>query len=155
MTVYLLSNHQPVANEVSEPVQFVTSGTATVVEIYAAIIGACMPTLIPVYRQLRYGDPLKSTTAGSAGYSNKTPMIKGSKGSTVRRKQFGTSGSFERLSNSEHPPMRDEYRENHRVNISGYKGDALEDGSESYQMDGVLVTQNTVWSEHKQGHNAV
>lgn len=60
------------------------------------IIGACMPTLIPVYRQLRYGDPLKSSTAGSAGLSNKTPMLKGSKGTSARRKQSRTSGSFER-----------------------------------------------------------
>lgn len=136
--------------------QFVASGTATIVEIYAAIIGACMPTLIPVYRQLRYGDPLKSSTAGSAGISNKTPMIKGSKGSSARRKQFGTSGSFERLSNNDNPPVPAEFRDNHRVNISGRRGDALrDDEGESYQMDGVLVTHKTVWSEHKQDNNVV
>ncbi|KAI1408768.1 hypothetical protein F5Y13DRAFT_204510 [Hypoxylon sp. FL1857] len=41
--------------------QFVTPGAATAVEIYAAITGACLPTLKPVYRKLRYGDPYCSS----------------------------------------------------------------------------------------------
>ncbi|KAM7215590.1 hypothetical protein V8F06_009057 [Rhypophila decipiens] len=47
-----------------------TSGTATVIEVYVAIIGACLPTLVPVYRQLRYGDPLKtgSIRSNTHGY---------------------------------------------------------------------------------------
>jgi hypothetical protein len=139
-------------------VQFVTSGIVTIVEIYAAIIGACMPTLIPVYRQLRYGDPLKSSTAGSAGISKKTPLVKSGKGSTgTRRKQFHTnSRSFERLSNNDNPPVPDGFRGHHRVNISGHRGDELRgDEGESYHLDGVLVTHKTVLSEHKQDNNIV
>lgn len=56
------------------PEQVATSGTATVIEVYVAIIGACLPSLVPIYRQLRYGDPLKtgsvrSSSKKSAGYS--------------------------------------------------------------------------------------
>lgn len=37
--------------------QFVAPGLASAVEVYAAIVGACLPTLIPIYRKLRYGHP--------------------------------------------------------------------------------------------------
>ncbi|KAI0555333.1 hypothetical protein F4679DRAFT_523352 [Xylaria curta] len=43
--------------------QFIIPGVATVVEIYVAIIGACLPTLVPVYRRLRYGDASRRTNA--------------------------------------------------------------------------------------------
>ncbi|KAJ2977892.1 hypothetical protein NUW58_g7669 [Xylaria curta] len=35
--------------------EYILAGLATVVEIYVAIVGACLPTLMPVYYQLRYG----------------------------------------------------------------------------------------------------
>lgn len=35
--------------------QFVLAGFATLVEIYVAIIGACLPILGPVYQRLRHG----------------------------------------------------------------------------------------------------
>ncbi|KAI9147591.1 hypothetical protein HJFPF1_12619 [Paramyrothecium foliicola] len=35
--------------------QFVVPGMATIVEIYVAIVAACLPTLMPLYRKLRYG----------------------------------------------------------------------------------------------------
>ncbi|KAI1300050.1 hypothetical protein F5Y03DRAFT_386112 [Xylaria venustula] len=43
--------------------QYVIPGLSTVVEVYIAIIGACLPTLVPVYRRLRYGDALRTTKA--------------------------------------------------------------------------------------------
>ncbi|KAI1825864.1 hypothetical protein F4861DRAFT_547033 [Xylaria intraflava] len=36
--------------------QFLLPGMATSIEIYAGIVGACLPLLMPVYRKLRYGD---------------------------------------------------------------------------------------------------
>ena len=42
---------------------------ATVTEIFIAIFGACVVTLGPVYRQLRYGDP--------RGSSNKSKKLHG------------------------------------------------------------------------------
>lgn len=52
--------------------------------------------------------------------------------------------------------MLDDYRDNHHVNISSQRGDVLRcDEGESYQMDGVIVTQKTVWAENKQNRNIV
>ncbi|KAK2600550.1 hypothetical protein N8I77_010077 [Diaporthe amygdali] len=124
--------------------------TATVVEIYVAIIGACMPTLVPIYRQLRYGDPLKSNTTG---ISKQTLPVKGS---SAQKKHLDNTGSFERLSNTDNDFMSDDYRDNRRVNISSRQAGAPGyNQGESYQMDGVMVTQKTVWSEHKQNSNVV
>ncbi|KAI0855311.1 hypothetical protein F4860DRAFT_40332 [Xylaria cubensis] len=52
--------------------QFIIPGVATVVEVYVAIIGACLPTLVPVYRRLRYGD------------ASRRPNASYSKGKTTR-----------------------------------------------------------------------
>ncbi|KAI0970079.1 hypothetical protein F4678DRAFT_473435 [Xylaria arbuscula] len=50
--------------EVTNPnQQLIIPGLSTVVESYVAIIGACLPTLVPVYRRLRYGDALRRTKA--------------------------------------------------------------------------------------------
>lgn len=126
--------------------QFVPSGTATVVEIYVAIIGACLPTLAPIYRLVRYGDPLST---------NKSGLSNPAKGSSARRRQ--DEGSFERLSNIEQNFMPGDYDDNRRVKISssgnGYP--LKKDQGESYQMDGVMVTQKMVWSEHKRNSSAV
>jgi hypothetical protein len=132
-------------------VQFIPSGATTVVEIYAAVIGACMPTLVPVYRKVRYGDPLKTHTAALSKQT--LPGM----GSSAHRKQYrNEEGSFERLPSDNNFSSAD-YGHNHRVDISsgrkGYPSGDVE--GESYQMDGVVVTQNTVWTEHKQIHSAV
>lgn len=99
---------------------------------------------------MRYGDPLKSNVSG---ISKQTLPAKGS---SARRKQFDNTGSFERLSNNDNNHMPDDYQDNHRVNISSQRGDVpgYHDG-DGYQMDGVLVTQKTVWAEHKQNRNVV
>ncbi|RYP67342.1 hypothetical protein DL771_007286 [Monosporascus sp. 5C6A] len=138
--------------------QFVVSGVATVVEIYAAVIGACLPTLVPIYRKLRYGDPLKSHTSA---ISKGTP-VSGSGATTAgrasHRKQFRNgTGSFERLANSEDVLTPATYRSNHHVNVSSSRGN---DGSaytdtESYPLEGVMVRHDTVWSEYNHNHSAV
>ncbi|KAM7199736.1 hypothetical protein V8F20_005606 [Naviculisporaceae sp. PSN 640] len=46
--------------------QVATSGTATVLEVYVAIIATCLPSLVPIYRQLRSGDPLKTRSVRSS-----------------------------------------------------------------------------------------
>ena len=122
------------------------------VEVYAAVIGACMPTLVPVYRQLRYGDPLKTHTSGLS-----KPTLPG-KGHSARSKQFSNEeGSFERLSNGDATFSPAEYRNNHRVNVSGGRNGSPTqyNEGESYQMDGVMVTQKTVWSEHNHRDDSV
>ncbi|KAF3020624.1 hypothetical protein E8E14_011724 [Neopestalotiopsis sp. 37M] len=47
--------------------QFVLAGFATLVEIYVAIIGACLPILGPVYQRLRHG--------GKRGEGHTTPRV--------------------------------------------------------------------------------
>lgn len=127
-------------------VQFVPSGTATVVEIYVAIIGACLPTLAPIYRLLRYGDPLKTNTTG---------LSLPAKGTSARR--LPGQGSFERLSNIEHNFMPGDYDENRRVHISSSRDEypLKTYHGEDYQTEGVMVTQQMVWSEHKQSPGVV
>lgn len=68
-------------------------------------------------------------------------------------KQFD---SFERLSNNDNNHMPDDYYDHHRVNISSQRGNVPEyHEGESYQMDGVWVTQKTVWAEHTQNGNVI
>jgi hypothetical protein len=78
--------------------QFTVSAVATVVEIYVAIIGACLPVMMPLYRKLRYGDPTKSHGShGSSKFTNplkKDSQASSGKGSHNRQ----VAGSFERLS---------------------------------------------------------
>lgn len=114
------------------------------VEIYVAIIGACLPTLAPIYRLLRYGDPLSSKVTG---FSKPTLPAKGS---SARR--LHGEDSFTKLSNMEHNFVGD-YGENRHIDISSsLDGDlSMSDRGESYPMDGVLVIQKTVWSDNK--HN--
>lgn len=109
-----------------------------------------MPTLVPVYRQLRYGDPLKSRTGGLSEQRIPDKM------SSAHLKQPSTDGgSFERLHNADTTFSSVDHRYNVKIS-SGRKGSSLEDtDGESYPMDGVMVTQRIVWAEHNQGHNAV
>ncbi|KAI0112238.1 hypothetical protein GGR51DRAFT_60538 [Nemania sp. FL0031] len=82
--------------------QFVISDIATVLEIYVAIIGACLPTLLPIYRKLRYGSHLKTYATPN---SKETPGSgKSSKPSyrVPHWKQLSTQGgSFERLAETD------------------------------------------------------
>ncbi|KAJ0115641.1 hypothetical protein J7T55_010464 [Diaporthe amygdali] len=132
--------------------QFVVSGTATVVEIYVAIIGASLPTLVPVYRKLRYGDPLKSHTDA---ISRDTPLRGGS---SARKKEFGNvDGSFERLDNSEDALTLGTHLNNHRVKVSSPRGDngPTYMSSETYPMEGIMVRHDLVWSEQSKSHSIV
>jgi len=79
----------------------VVPGVATVVEVYTAIIGACLPNMVPAYRKLRYGDTVKkiNTSANSRIYiasSNKIPTNKPSNSSHINYE-----GSSERLNENE------------------------------------------------------
>ena len=79
--------------------QFVTPGAATVVEIYTAIIGACLPTLKPVYRKLRYGNPY---------YPSKSTPVDGiitiGRISSKQKHSTGNEEAYERLDTDEEWP---------------------------------------------------
>ncbi|KAH7303846.1 hypothetical protein B0I35DRAFT_484909 [Stachybotrys elegans] len=83
--------------------QFVVPGITSVVEIHMAIIGACLPTIIPVYRRLRYGDA-KARSGNSeistpnhtrgAGQPSKSSKVHGHPHPFI---ETGYDDSFERL----------------------------------------------------------
>lgn len=72
----------------------ITSG-ATVAEIFIAIFGACVVNLGPVYRQLRYGNPLGSSSKPKQPDSGGESWEKGN--SRVGRITGSTNDSFEPL----------------------------------------------------------
>jgi hypothetical protein len=138
--------------------QFVVSGVATVVEIYVAVIGACLPTLVPIYRKLRYGDPLKTHTSAISKGTPNSGSGATSTGRPSHRKQFSSgNGSFERLANSEDGLTPAAYHRSHHVNVSSSQGndDFIFPNTESYPLEGVMVRQDTVWSESNHNRSAV
>lgn len=76
---------------------------ATCVEIWIAIIGGCLPTVVPAYRKVRYGSIGSAAATVSQGYP--TPSgLKGSRSLSVsnkisprHREHDLSEGSFERL----------------------------------------------------------
>ncbi|KAI1123647.1 hypothetical protein F5Y10DRAFT_285827 [Nemania abortiva] len=99
--------------------QFVIPGGSTIVEVYVAVIGACLPTLIPIYRRLRYGDALKSD---EAPYPRNNPIISiitiGRIRNRPRRYNITTGGSFQELGNDKSFYTMDD-QHTHRVDASG------------------------------------
>ncbi|RYP19387.1 hypothetical protein DL765_003360 [Monosporascus sp. GIB2] len=137
--------------------QFVVSGVATVVEIYVAVIGACLPTLVPIYRKLRYGDPLKSHPSAPSKGTPVSGSGATSAGKVSHRRQFSEgNGSFERLANSEDALNPAAYRRTYHVNVSSSRGnDGLAyTNTESYPLEGVMVRHDTVWSEYDHNQSA-
>lgn len=121
--------------------QFTSPAVATVVEIYAALIGACMPTMVPVYRRLRYGTPLKSSTTegtSGSGYSAATP-----------KPPNHPHRAFKRLNNSEDGLTPAAYHSNHEVSASRLSDDLTNTNAESYPMEGIMVTRDTVWLDNQ------
>lgn len=121
-------------------------GVTTVIEIYVAIIGACLPTMVTIYRKLRYGD-VKGSSAKS--YNSKTYYASGSNrpiNKAPKRGKLGhsdTEGSFERL-HGDDTTMTD-YEPMYKVNITGHDkaGTAIED----VPMQTIVVKSGLDWSE--------
>ncbi|KAL1848953.1 hypothetical protein Daus18300_013411 [Diaporthe australafricana] len=132
--------------------KFVISGAATVMEIYVSIMGACLPTLVPVYRKLRYGDPLKTCT-------NTAPQdTKLESGSKSRRANFSHDDRlFQRLETSEDALAPSMHLKNYHVNVSSTKRNkslAYTD-VESYPVGGIMVRHDLVWSENDKARSAI
>ena len=120
--------------------QFVVSGVVTVVEVYVAIIGACLPTLVPVYRRLRYGDPLKSS-------SNKSTGDASGKAAHVYYANSGSTGRVRGLNS-----LKNSAKASASSNTSKASGqgsfDRLHDGADTFNdlvtVDYAPVTASTV-----------
>lgn len=104
------------------------------------IIGACLPTLVPVYRKLRYGDPHKTHT-------NPIPRDPPQKvGRNVRRKKFSNGGgSSERLNNNEDALTPSIYLRDYQVSMTRTAGIMIPAYTdvENYHIDGKMVTDHS------------
>ncbi|KAF2970820.1 hypothetical protein GQX73_g2823 [Xylaria multiplex] len=127
--------------------QFVVPTIATVVEIYVAIIGACLPTLMPIYRKLRYGSPLRAHTNAMF---QATPANWNSSGRVVQPKRSGNRNDlFHRLHETDDGLSPIVYHGDHRVKASGSRteSDTPFSDAESYPLEGLVVTRDIIWTE--------
>ncbi|KAK8037711.1 hypothetical protein PG991_001057 [Apiospora marii] len=134
--------------------QFIVPAIAFEVEIYAAIMGACLPMMVPVYRKLRFGDALKTTSGGSG--SNKTPFSGTNTivAANIQRRNVGPAGgsgggSFERLGGSEDGLTPANYHGGHRNQVSSEP--AGDSDHENYPLEAIKVRRDLIWRE--QHHN--
>ncbi|KAI0172252.1 hypothetical protein GGR52DRAFT_549624 [Hypoxylon sp. FL1284] len=126
--------------------QFVVSGVATVVEVYAAIIGACLPMMVPVYRKLRYGDPRSAAASQPTADSGLNTI-----GKISNRKHFRSieSESSMRLDNDESMLVPASYGNSQHVNVSSPKDrDNFSSDADNIPMEGIVVMQDMTWSDH-------
>ncbi|TGJ86608.1 hypothetical protein E0Z10_g2177 [Xylaria hypoxylon] len=99
--------------------EYILAGLATVVEIYVSIIGACLPTLMPVYYQLRYGAmPTSSASDHSQGKRSATAAIPARR--LAHQRHVSTNNdSLERLTENEHGFALVAHHGTHDFKISG------------------------------------
>lgn len=71
--------------------------TATVVEIYIAIIGACAVTLVPVYRKLRKGHVWSTSPSGASGYGKSTNGMHSSSNQLSSYRRPAATAAHERI----------------------------------------------------------
>ncbi|KAI2603188.1 uncharacterized protein GGS25DRAFT_528232 [Hypoxylon fragiforme] len=130
--------------------QFFVSGVATVIEIYVAIIGSCLPTLVPVYRRLRYGVPYKRQNSATHEGPSVDSKRSARTSKTPQRKQFANDeDTLVQLSQSDNAFTATAYSN------SQLKSDSEPQNPESYQLDGVVVRRDMTWSENSHEHSIV
>ncbi|RWA11981.1 hypothetical protein EKO27_g3116 [Xylaria grammica] len=119
--------------------QFVVPAVASVVEIYVAIVGACIPLLIPVYYRLRYGTGFNNT----AGFSPKLAMVKEAGNTPETGMTKGGLGSFEQLRD-------DIITSNRRISISAWPThESGHSHDNSIEFEGITVQKQIEWLETK------
>ncbi|KAI0866577.1 hypothetical protein F4860DRAFT_145212 [Xylaria cubensis] len=129
--------------------QLVLPGGSTVVEVYVAVIGACLPTLIPVYRRLRYGDASKSSKASHSGKKEISINTIGRISNRTQRRSAG-EGSFERLRNEDsfYSPGS---QHTHQIDVSGNSdcGPSKDTPLDDIPLKGIIVRHEIAWSDDK------
>ncbi|KAK8041288.1 hypothetical protein PG994_014295 [Apiospora phragmitis] len=119
--------------------QFVVPAIASAIEIYVAIIGACLPMMVPIYRKLRFGDPLKMTGGGTQ--PNKTPSsgtntVTAANMRRRNRELSGDDGSVEQRAGSEDGLTPADYHGGHYSRaVAGSPGS----DNESYPLEAIKV----------------
>ncbi|KAK2051199.1 hypothetical protein LY76DRAFT_482678, partial [Colletotrichum caudatum] len=129
--------------------QYALMWTATVVEIYIAVIGACAVTLVPVYRKMRYGTPWstedqksRQISSGSGGF----PASSGGRGAhNFKRPQ----NHHERLDTNNDSEEYLHYGSGMKNSVSGTTraSDAGGASGEDLRMDTIVVQKDVTWEE--------
>lgn len=126
--------------------------TATVVEIYVAIIGACAVTLVPVYRKMRYGTPW-STRDQKSNQISSNPAFGGTGGAGGSRPgvhhNFKRSANHERLSTGNDSEEYLHHGSGMRYSVSGAKSPKREEASDDVPMDTIVVQRDVTWEEER------
>lgn len=132
--------------------------TATVVEIYVAIIGACAVTLVPVYRKVRYGTPWSTRDMKSNQIASNPGVFAGTGGGGSRpgvHHNFKRSANHERLSTSNDS---EEYLHHggggggmtYSVSGANKSGSAKrEEFGDDVPMDTIVVQRDVTWEEER------
>lgn len=116
----------------TETEQYTLTSGATIAEIFIAIFGACVVTLGPVYRRLRYGDPQGSSSKSKRPENGGKRWGKGNRRAGLIT--VGTRDSFERL---------DGHDEGSETTIVG-------GGQHTHvPMRGIIVERGLEWSENR------
>ncbi|KAH9907260.1 hypothetical protein F4778DRAFT_777696 [Xylariomycetidae sp. FL2044] len=133
--------HQGISNFTK---QFVISGVVTIIEVYAAIVGACLPMLLPVYRRLRYG---RATPASERRVYPVTGLNTIGKISNRKRPRNTGSGSFSKIVNDENTLVPTTYGSSRQVISRGpqHHAHSFADG-EDIPLEGIVVRQDIMWS---------
>ncbi|ETS82094.1 hypothetical protein PFICI_07096 [Pestalotiopsis fici W106-1] len=137
--------------------QFVVSGVATVVEVYVGIISGCLPIMVPVYRRIRYGNALKSTTrTGSEGYylSNSGNALAKSNARSKTNRSRG-EGPFERLDTNKDDFASSEFSSDRHIMVSSAAvrdGDVDHKSNDSIPLDGIVVRSDVQWKVSAKSH---
>jgi hypothetical protein len=115
-----------------------------IIEIYVAVIGACLPIMVPVYNKLRYNDPFhKSTsTKGRTTAANKTID------NPFGRHHMG-DGAFERLENQEHFETA-VHGPKYGPNPAPWNRTSSSHTDSDIPLEGITVKRDVIWSkEHR------
>ncbi|KAF9876657.1 hypothetical protein CkaCkLH20_06065 [Colletotrichum karsti] len=127
--------------------QYALMWTATVVEIYIAIIGACAVTLVPVYRKIRYGTPWSTGDQKSNQASSGAAAFAGTGGSRPGIHNFKRTANHERLETGNDS---EEYL--HRGSNINYSvtGSAKREGrGDDMPMDTIVMQKDVTWEEER------
>ncbi|KAK2036383.1 hypothetical protein LZ31DRAFT_636599 [Colletotrichum somersetense] len=135
--------------------QYALMWTATVVEIYIALIGCCAVTLVPVYRKIRYGTAwstrdLKSNqiSSGAAGFPasggvGSRPGVRNSKRAQDNHDGLATGNDSEEYLHHGGASM------NYSVSRATRGSDQLGVYGEDLRMDTIIVQKDLTWEEER------
>lgn len=128
--------------------------TATVVEIYVAIIGACAVTLVPVYRKMRYGTPWSTREMKSNQIASNPGAFAGTGGGGSRSgvlHNFKRSAAHERLDTDNDSKENLHHGSGIAYSVSGAnKSNAKrEELGDEVPMDTIVIQRDIAWEEQR------